>query len=95
MIIVLIQMPFLFHSVISFTFFAGKKVTKNLVTQKTRFFIQASILVSGLLSRLFLFHSHHFLALWPKSGLPISSNSFGSQYPTPRNDFFQLPLSRG
>jgi hypothetical protein len=71
-------MPFLFHSVISFTFFAGKKVTKNLVTQKTRFVIQASISFPGLLSRLFLFHLHLFLALWPKRGRPLGSNSFGS-----------------
>ncbi len=35
---------------------------------------------SGLLSRLVVFHSHLFLSLWPKRGLPVCSNSFGPQH---------------
>lgn len=72
-------MIFLCHRRNTFTFFTGKKVTKNLVTQKTRLFIRAFAFFPGLLSRLFLFHSYLFLALWPKRGHPDSSNNFGSQ----------------
>ena len=39
-----------------FTFFSGKKVTKNLVALKTRLFIRAFIWLPGMLARLFGFH---------------------------------------
>ncbi|HSF89697.1 MAG TPA: hypothetical protein VLA46_09785 [Saprospiraceae bacterium] len=41
---------------LSFTFFSGKKVTKNLVALKTRFGFGSFAWPSGLLSRLFVFH---------------------------------------
>ena len=75
--------------------FLPEKRTKNLVALKTRFGIQAIVWYSGLLSRLFLFHSFHFLALWPKSGLPGGSDNLERQDGPPRNVFFHRPLSRG
>ena len=69
-----------------FTFFAGKKVTKNLVTKKTRFCIGSLVLFLCLLSRLFAFQSYLFSALWPKKGRPVCSNSFSSHVLPSRND---------
>lgn len=40
---------------LSFTFFSGKKVTKNLVALKTRFGFGSIAWLSGFLSRLFVF----------------------------------------
>ena len=45
------------------TFFSGKKVTKNLVTRKTRLFTQAFIWFSVLLFSPFLFSCSYFLSL--------------------------------
>jgi len=42
---------------LSFTFFSGKKVTKNLVALKTRFGFGSIAWLSGMLSRLFVFHA--------------------------------------
>ena len=41
---------------LSFTFFSGKKVTKNLVAQKTRFGFFSKAWFPVLLARLFAFH---------------------------------------
>ena len=45
----------------TFTFCIAQKVTKSLVTQKTRFAIGALAWLPVLLSRLSSFHAHHFL----------------------------------
>ena len=45
------------------TFFSGKKVTKNLVTRKTRLFTQAFIWFSVLLFSPFLFSCSYFFHL--------------------------------
>ncbi len=61
------------------TFCIAQKATKSLVPQKTRLINRAFVWHPGLLSRLSLFHSYHFPALWPESGHQGSSNSFGAQ----------------
>ena len=60
---------------------------EKLVALKTRFMFGSFSWLSGLLSRLVVFHAYPFLALWPVKGTLSGSNSLERLDPAARNEF--------
>ena len=67
-------------------FFTGKKNQKPRRSKNSlnRFYFRY---LPRLISRLEVFHQHHFLALWPKSGRPVCSDNLERLDLPPRGDF--------